>query len=142
MATEKVAPISLAMYVQFRLPIVDCVTFSAQNTRVFLSSNYPCLGIYLCRSCIRYHRSEQMVQKHHDLRSQIGHIMCSHLNYPDTHTNCKRRVQATCVRYRNTMQSIEFGLWKVNTPEHKTQPQKFVSVLERIGSCSCASEQG
>lgn len=86
-------------YVQFRLPSVDCVTFSAQNTRVFLSSNAPCSGIYLCRSCIRYHRSEQMVQKHHDLRSQIGHIMCSHLNYPDAHTNCKRRVQATCVRY-------------------------------------------
>lgn len=43
MATGKSGPHILG-YVQFRLPRVDCVTNSAQNTRVFLSSKHPCRG--------------------------------------------------------------------------------------------------
>lgn len=99
-----------------------CHKFSSKH-QGFFKLIRPLSEIYLCRSCIRYHRRKQMVQKHQDLHLQIGHIMCSHLNYPDTHRNCRARMQAVCEVFSNTMQSVEFGLWEAHTPEHKTQPQ-------------------
>lgn len=123
-------------YVQFRLPRVDCVTNSAQNTRVFLSSKDPCSGINLCRSCIRYHRSKQTVQKHQDLHSQIGHVMCSHPNHSGMHMKCRKRTQAMRVRYMTTPCRVSDLVCRRQILQSiKHSPRICVCAGKKKGSC-------
>lgn len=138
MATGKVAPMSLAKCGSgCRGRTVSQIQLKTPGS--FLSSNSPCPGIFLCRSCIRYHRSEQTVQKHQDSHSQIGHVMSSHLNCPGTHMNCRKRMQVMCVRYMITtckVSNLVRGRQILQTVKHSPRicvsARKEMTMLARI----------